>query len=360
MLAIERLTSRDSVLLLGEEWETLRRASSVDSPFMTWAWISSWLETEGAGSDLEVHIGRDPDSGALVGVAPCYVAHGRRGGVPVRELGLLGSGVAAPDHLDFMTADTAPGAAVELWSSLERHRRWDLIGFDGVAAAGHLADLLLRRHSDAATQQPCPMLPLEGGWEAVETGMSSRLRNNLRRYGRKLDRDADVAVSLVADHDTLDDTFDALVAFHQVVRTAKGDAGVFASPDTEAFLRLAAHRMLDSGRLRMWRLDADGTPIAVILCFRTGDTVSFYTTGYDPEWGRYGPGRRIMAIAIRGAIDEGADTFDFLRGDEPYKAEWGTTTRFDLVIERPTSARGRAVWAARSVARLIRPDRSAA
>ena len=104
----------------------------------------------------------------------------------------------------------------------------------------------------------------------------------------------------------------------------------------------------------MWRLEADGEPNEVIWCVRSGDSVAFYKTGYDKDWSKYGPGRRIMARAIKGAIDEGATEFDFLRGDEPYKREWGTELRHDFVIRRPTGARGRALWTGGAILSLIR------
>ena len=104
----------------------------------------------------------------------------------------------------------------------------------------------------------------------------------------------------------------------------------------------------------MWRLDADEVPIAIILCVRSGDSVAFYTTGYDATWSKYGPGRRVMALAIRGAIDEGASEFDFLRGDEPYKQQWGTKVRTDLVIRRAATTRGRLALGAARVVRFMR------
>ncbi len=82
---------------------------------------------------------------------------------------------------------------------------------------------------------------------------------------------------------------------------------------------------------------------------RQGDTVSFYSTGYDSAWSKYGPGRRIMAAAIRSAIEEGATEFDFLRGDEAYKEAWATRSRLDQRVVLPRSARGRMLWAMRSL-----------
>jgi len=351
---IEMLDRRE-VLALGDEWRDLRRESSATSPFTTWAWTRAWLETEGADADLVVAVARDPESGHLVGIAPMYVARVRRGGIAIRELRMLGSGITAPDHLDLIIRhDVLPGVAQALWATVVSVRRWHITNLDGVVAGGHLAGVALRRRDDAATELPCPYLPLVGGWDVVAERFSTNLRKNLERYGRKLDRDADVTERMVSNPDDLDDTFDHLVRLHQAVRTSSGDPGVFARPETEQFLRTAAHNFLDAGRLRLWRLDVSGTPIAVIMCIRSGPSVAFYTTGYDSDWKKYGPGRRIMARAIRAAIDEGATQFDFLRGDEPYKREWGTEIRHDLVIRHPASPRGRLLVIAARAMRFSR------
>ena len=354
MPLLERL-DHQGLLALGDEWVDLRRESSATSPFMTWAWVEAWLETVGADADLQVVTARDPDSGRLVGIAPFYIAEARPARVQPRELRMIGSGIAAPDHLDLIVHhESPPDVAEAMWDAVISSRRWHQINLDGIVADGHLARVSIRRRDDKATFIPCPYLPLEGGWDLVESRFDSRLRKNLARYGRKLERDAEVTERMVTDAVDLDETFDRLVQFHQAIRTANGDSGVFAKPIVSRFLRTAAHRLLETGRLRLWRLDANGAAIAVILCLRAGDSVAFYTTGYDPEWSKYGPGRRIMARAIRGAIDEGAKEFDFLRGDEPYKQQWGTSTRFDLKIRRPAGPLGRLLGFVTTTARLIR------
>ncbi len=354
MPLLERLDHQD-LLELGSEWVNLRRESSATSPFMTWAWVEAWLETVGVDVDLQVVTARDPDSGRLIGIAPFYVAEARHARVRQRELRMIGSGVAAPDHLDLIVHhESSPDVAEAMWNAVNSSRRWHQINLDGIVVDGHLSRVSIRRRDDEATAIPCPYLPLLGGWDVVESRFESRLRKNLARYGRALERDAEVTEWMVTDPMDLDDTFDHLVRFHQAIRTANGDRGVFADPDMLRFLRAAAGRLLQAGRLRLWRLDADGTAIAVIMCIRSGDSVAFYTTGYDPEWSKYGPGRRIMARAIRGAIDEGATEFDFLRGDEPYKHQWGTSVRFDLNIRRPAGSLGRLVGFLAATVRLIR------
>ena len=350
---------RTGLLALAPELDRLVAASAASGPFLSWAWIGAWLETLGRDADLEVATARTVDDGRLVGIAPFHIERRSRGGVPHRVLRFLGSGPATPDHLDLVVAtDAPPATATALWEGLEH--RWDLLDLDGVVPHGALAHLLLRRTGDRerAERIPAPYLPLGPTWEATAARFSGGHRQNLGRYARKLDREAGAAVKewMVGDRGDIVRTLARLADLHQRIRTAAGDPGAFATPTLRAFHEAVALRMHDAGRLRLWRLDVGDDPIAVIECFRFADTVSFYTTGYDPAWGRFGPGRRIMAAAIAGAIDEGAREFDFLRGDETYKAAWGAEVRHDLRIRRPVGPRGRLLWAGRALVSRRRTD----
>jgi CelD/BcsL family acetyltransferase involved in cellulose biosynthesis len=360
-LPVLETLDRDALLALDSEWSELVAASSVRTPFLTWPWVAAWLDTLGAEADLVVHAARDADDGRLLGIAPFHVVRTRRGGIRVDELQIIGSGVTAPDHLDLVVRDEGgEKIAAALWDSIERATRWDLIDLDGVVANGYLDRLVLRRSADSREPIPVPSLSLDGSWEDVTGRWGRTHRQNIGRYRRKLDAEAAAPVveRMITEPGDLDETLDRLIEMHQAVRTAKGDRGLFSEAPTIAFLRSAAHRLLDAGRLRMWRLDVGDAAAAVIWCMRAFDGVAFYTTGFDGRWGKYGPGRRIMARAIEAAWAEGATEFDFLRGEESYKRSWGTELRFDVRLRRPASARGRLVWSLRAGAgRLRRSDR---
>lgn len=345
---------RRGTLALAPEWDHLVAESASGSPFLSWAWIGGWLETLGRNADLEVVTARDPLDGRLLGVAPFTVVDKRRLGLGYRSLTMIGNGPAAPDHLDMpIVAGRADEIAPLLWEAIDRGRRWDVIDLDGVAADGPLARVALRRDGDDRYSRliPCPYLPLDGGWEGVEERMGSGHRQNIRRYRRKLDAEASgVTERLVASEDDLPETMSRLAEMHQTIRSRHGHRGAFAEPSLVEFHNEVARRMLAAGRLRLWRLEANGKVIAAINCFRFRDTVAFYSTGYDPKWAKYGPGRRIMATAIQGAIDEGATEFDFLRGHEEYKTAWGAELRHDVRIHRAAGDRGRLLWTLRTAA----------
>jgi CelD/BcsL family acetyltransferase involved in cellulose biosynthesis len=50
----------------------------------------------------------------------------------------------------------------------------------------------------------------------------------------------------------------------------------------------------------------------------------FYNAGIDPDARDLSPGVIFVAEAIRFAIEHEKRHFDFLRGNEPYKYEWGS------------------------------------
>lgn len=357
-LVLERL-DRDGLTAAAGEWDELLADSHTPGPFLTTAWLGAWLATLGSEADLEVVVARDPEDGRLVAAAPLHVEQATRAGVRYRVLRLLGSGPAAPDHLDLMVArDAPPGTASALWTSVQRNRRWDVVDLDGVAPAGALAQLLLRRSSDLARVEriPVPFLVLAPDWAKTSARFDGALRSSLDRQRRKLEREAASAVTerMVVETEDLEQTMTSLQRLHQAVRDSNGQRGAFGTPMLAAFQREVARRMLAAGRLRMWRLDIGTEMVAAIECFRYGDTVSFYTTGYDQTWHRFGPGSRVMATAISGAIAEGASGFDFLRGSEPYKLAWGAEMRHDVRIVHPTSRRGRMLFLARTARGSLR------
>jgi CelD/BcsL family acetyltransferase involved in cellulose biosynthesis len=344
---------------LGGEWDRLLADADHPSIFQSLAWMSSWRATLGREHRLMIGVGRDPDRGELVGLAPFAVTSRYHGPAQARVLQMAGSGPAAPDHLDLIVRRGHPHIPAALWSAIEARRDWDLVDLDGLRSGSHLAGLLLRRRTDLrsrATATVCPYLPLPSTWEEYQASLGKNLRQNLRRYRRKLDdlSPGRVVERMVVDADEVVDTVGRLADLHQQVRTARGDRGSFADPAMIDFHRRLALRLLEEGRLRMHRLDVDGRIAAAISCFRYDATVSFYTTGYDPGLAAYGPGRRLMALAIRSAIGEGAAGFDFLRGDEPYKRSWGAVDRHDQRIRFATGPRGRLITQARQAARPLR------
>ena len=72
--------------------------------------------------------------------------------------------------------------------------------------------------------------------------------------------------------------------------------------------------------------------------FDDGRTCYFYNAGMDPAARDLSPGVTGAAAYLADRLAAGRTRFDFLRGNEPYKYEWGAV---DERIDRIIVVRGR-------------------
>ena len=63
--------------------------------------------------------------------------------------------------------------------------------------------------------------------------------------------------------------------------------------------------------------------------FRHRRCASYYLSGFNPASSYYRVGTFLLAHAITSAMREGADIFDFLRGGEAYKYDWGARNKWN-------------------------------
>lgn len=116
--------------------------------------------------------------------------------------------------------------------------------------------------------------------------------------------------------------FEQLVALHQARWKNRWMPGSFrgrALKFHRRFLQLASEE-----QAMIWRAtDAESKqPVGYLYSLRHQKTTSYYQAGIDPANTKYSPGTSLVAAAIQDAISRGDDTFDLLRGEEPYKLRW--------------------------------------
>lgn len=358
-LEVELLTSAEAFHSLAREWDQLLCESASRNIFLTWEWISTWWELFGANLQAWILLARDVPSGRLTGVAPFVLRrHPFRGG-PYRELSFFGNIVGAADHLDVLSRvgheDVVAAAFVDF---LKKHwHQWDVVRLDGMAPESLLV-ALLRQQSTRATmdrKSVCPFLRLPARREEFLAMLDRGVRANLRRRAKRLHEDTHGAVEYqrVSSADELPAALESLFRLHQELRAERGEQGAFHDPAVRDFHQRLSERFLRGDRLRLYLLKAKGRAIAAAYCFRYDDTVSFYQTGYDRGWARYGPGKAIIAHAICSAIEEGAHEFDFLRGAELYKTQWTDTARRDVRLRLATTRQGSVLVVAERMARAV-------
>ena len=78
-----------------------------------------------------------------------------------------------------------------------------------------------------------------------------------------------------------------------------------------------------SGPLRLTFLLVGQRRIAAGIHFETANEVLYYNAGVDPDARDLSPGVLLVYAYVARALANGTKRMDFLRGDEPYKYQWG-------------------------------------
>lgn len=323
---------------LEAEWQTLEAACTTATVFQTWEWNAAWWKSFGKGGRrLRLVTFRDT-GGALVGLAPLMTSFWYA--TPLRRLSFLGTGTS--DYLDVLAA---PGwehkVAERLYDYLESTRGWQIADFQQLRVGSflrqHFPPTASRLSVLDAPGEACPFLPLPPDWDTLLRGLGRKTRANVGYYDRALAKMYEVEIGPVTDEAALDGELTRLFALHARRWNQRWLPGVFAGKRVQAFHRDAARRLLRRGWLRLFALKLDGETQASLYCFGYGDRMSYYQGGFEPTLARLSLGTVLTARAMQTAIAEGRGVFDFLRGDEPYKAKWTGYSHCNLrrIVVRP-------------------------
>ncbi len=182
----------------------------------------------------------------------------------------------------------------------------------------------------------CPRLTLP---LAAETGAPSKdFVRQLRRFTRRLERKG-VELEWVAPGAVDDPLLERLFELHAHGREGRAP-GSFGH-DKFAFHRLLGRRA-EPGRGPAAVVARRGEQVVGVLygfCWR--DTFAAYQQGWDRAYAADALGNVMILHALERVAEQGATTFDFLRGTEPYKYRFGARDELDrtwLVPRGPAGA----------------------
>ncbi|MGH9467134.1 MAG: GNAT family N-acetyltransferase [Terriglobales bacterium] len=164
-------------------------------------------------------------------------------------------------------------------------------------------------------------------WAELKTAHPQSV-SNIKRYRKRLAQNLDGRFVSEASPAERPAVMAALARLHGLARARKGEGGNFRREGYRAFHLDLAEKLGPSGRLYLARLECNGEISAVLYGFVEGGVLSFYQSGFDTRLEKLGIGKLLMAAVLEDAVERlTAREFDFLRGDEAYKARWCTQAR---------------------------------
>ena len=316
---------------LGRDWVSLQRRGCA-SFFTSWVWVENWLYTYAP----LIKVLRVMRGEQLIGLG--MMAFSTRRVLRIAKVNcchLHQTGEQDLDqiwieHNNFVTLKGCEAEVVE--AALEFLAANDLcnelvVSGISVAHSGYfngVADWQTRE--DWST--PAYGVNLKALREAGSNYLASLSRNsraNIRRSMRAYQTQGRFEVEYPKDAGHAVEMF-LEQASHHIARwgAGRGQSG-FANPHFVEFHTNLIRRRFNKRCIDIIRLRVDSEPVAYFYNFRWGKTVYFYLGSLVPKLQNvYKPGLLGHAICIQAYLDEGFDYYDFMGGNERYKASLAT------------------------------------
>ena len=326
-------------------WKAIQQAGGVAHPMYTWEWVSTWWEVFGEGRQLCAFIAEK--NGDVLAIAPFVRREARMNRLfSFRRFELIGTGEEERDEVfsEYVDLPVMPQNGSEAAHALARkvldmgtRKHWDDIVLhrvrpDSFAYTAFHDATLKRQFSTSRTSVRCPYIALPATMEKYDSHLSHKRRQRIRQGIKALERMGKLSFKKAETPDEAMAALDILAELHQARWMAKGRPGVFASQRFMAFQKLIICRTFAMGWPELWVLRMDGEAVACQYNIRYDNRISVYTGGIKPLQ-KIGPGILLHYFAIKAAIESGAEEYDFMLGEQPYKASFSNESR-ELVTLR--------------------------
>ncbi len=345
-LQVSIINQEDELASLAPVWRALHHADSADV-FNSWEWLAPWWRHLGQSQQLFVLLASD-HNGTARGLMPLGLATVRLGLQRVRRLGFLGDAQVGSDYLDLIAQPGWRDAVIKAFgATLVRHASdWDIIELldmdENSSTAVELLEAMGPQYaSQVETRLLCPGQTLDPN-EPFESFL--RRTSRYENYGRRrrwLERQPGFQIDVCRNLEDLERPLEAFFRLH-ARRWAEdgGSAGISESAHVE-FHREAAANLAASGKLWLFTLWLEDKALASVYGIVHDKTFYYYQAGMDPAWRSRSVGMVLIGETFAEAIRSGMERYDFLRGEESYKADWVSGNR-QLVGWRlfPRSGRG--------------------
>ena len=323
------ITTKEEFAALEPVWNNLLEESGVDSIFLTYEWISSWLEVFGKEGEMIILKGEGED---WKGIFPLFR---RVRSLPLGKLRTISFiGEPLSDRCDFIiSGDRSKAIKAFLAYCRQNNNDCDILRLRQIPNDSLTARLLKKNLSDGKIKfnyrvcDRAPYIPLPPSWDDYFQTRSRSFKKKIRKYFRAIREKGEIRIDQLP---LSPETWDILLDISG--RSPKFQRGVsfFSPPGMTEFMKILLPRMRESGLLKLTALYLNDRPIAYDIGFKYHDKIWSYESAFDREYAPAGVGHLLLTLLIEDAIKDNCREFDLLRGDETYKFSWAERHREHL------------------------------
>lgn len=317
-----------------ENWDRLYLNDPHAQHFLSWIWLREYFTRRNRWFILAL---RERDAGSpYVAFFPLRVVtyQDKQTGHFSDEI-IMGGNYAA-DYTGFIADPAYERHAIAGFAAYLRQQHWTHLKLDYFSGSPQRQQGMIQAlrgpdvmHRDSAVQNKqnidnciCPSVALPATWDDyLEQKMSSSSRQKLRRFLRKVEGDEAYRITF-ATRETIVRDMDILFSLWRTKWLSTKGTRI------DRLIASSREMLMDcfnDGNLDLPVLWYNDQPLGALanIVDRQKMAILFYITGRDETWTTPSPGLILHGHCIRRAIADGFRTYDFLRGNEPYKYMFG-------------------------------------
>jgi CelD/BcsL family acetyltransferase involved in cellulose biosynthesis len=316
---------------LGRRWRELEARSSC-SFFLSWTWTGCLIE-ERFPNPVLVEVTEEGRTVALALFNRTW-----RWGMPVLWLHESGSPEVDCPWIEQNGVLTEAGREAELTrlclAAVLRRGHVMLSGIDATtqAAVQDLAGIVR-----VLRVQESPFADLAGLRAAGVSYLASRSANTRQQLARSMrwyaaeagGAASGPAIEEAATVEAAWSMLNSLAELHQARWVGRGKAGSFAQPFFRRFHRALIERGVERGEIAVEKVSFSGIIVGYLYNFRFRNQIFAYQSGfhYRQDASAARPGLVAHAAALKAAVSQGVDLYDFLAGEGRYKRSLSDSER---------------------------------
>jgi CelD/BcsL family acetyltransferase involved in cellulose biosynthesis len=336
MRSILKVVEFNEFQSLKDRWNESLSESLDNNIFSTWEWLSIWWKHFGEEKKLVILLVEDKNE--ILAIAPFVLSRCSLFGFGgLKKISFVGS--PDSDYNSFILKERNIKLLESILDYLNNHIEWDYLELEDISEISASMDLLRRiplkkpyKHWEERQSTLCPFLTLPNSMDVFMKGLSKNMRQNLRRYSRKLEGEYRVEFKNYDEIGSVEEAMETFFQLHQKRWESRGDLGAFNKPLVRNFHIDIAKCFAEKGWLRLYFLTVNDKPISTYYSFEYNQKVYYYLGGWDPEYSRYMIGSLFMMYDIGKCIQRGLKEYDLMRGIEPYKTRWTTKARKNITV----------------------------
>lgn len=327
--------TKEELEQLAPEWNTLLRMSEANTIFLTWEWLSSWLETVLPNASLMVVAVRDAEQ-RLIALAPFYRSQMYLfGHIPYQCLRILGDSSSGAEYPDIIIQrgmeDNALAIIAQIYT--KHAHKWDWVWLPNIAGwTRGLERLTMAFNGDSVfIMRKAPYsfssTALPTSWEKFISLLPQGRASILQRQEKRAARHT-LEIQRCDQIEDLPSFLENFFRLHTKRWQSMGENGSFARwPKMDEFYRTFAPKALNNDWLAFFSLSIDGVTQASQYGYVYNNIYHQLQEGYDPD-GLQGLGNVLRAAVIRWCIEQNIREYDFLGIHSQHKASWGGVERW--------------------------------